>query len=63
MTSHQPPKQPTPLCDTPAGAPRIEWVEQPNGDRIPATFGPPAARRCCGVIYHAQDLLFARCEG
>lgn len=63
MTSHQPPKQPTPTSDTPAGAPRVRCVQQPNGDRTPVTVSPPAACKHCGVVYHADDLLFGRCEG
>jgi hypothetical protein len=34
-----------------------------NGDRILVTSQPPAACTGCGVVYHAEDLLFGRCEG
>lgn len=63
MTSHQPPKQPTPTSATPAATVRIRWVEQPNGDLTPQKVPPAAACTCCGVVYHAEDLLFGRCEG
>ena len=63
MTSHQPPKQPNRSSDTPAAPPRVDWVEQPNGDRIPVSVRPPAACTGCGVVYHAEDLFGGRCEG
>ena len=61
MTSHQPPSQPTPPSDTPAASP-VEWIEQWNGDRIAVTPLPPRPCTCCGVVYHAEDLLLGRCE-
>lgn len=61
MTSNQTPSQPAPPSDTPASSP-VEWVEQWNGDRIPVTPTPPAACKCCGVVHHADELLFGRCE-
>ena len=61
MTSHQPASQPTPPSDTPASS-RVEWIEQSNGDRIAVTPLPPAPCECCGVVYHAEDLLLGRCD-
>jgi hypothetical protein len=61
MTSHQTPSQPAPFSETTAAAP-IGWVEQSNGDLILVTPAPPAACTCCGVVHHADDLLFGRCE-
>ena len=61
MTSHQPPSQPTPPAGTPATYP-VEWIEQPNGDRIAVTPRPPAACKGCGVVYHADDMVFGRCD-
>jgi hypothetical protein len=61
MTSHQTPSQPTGPSDTPASR-RVEWIEQPNGDLIAVTPLPPAACKGCGAVYHAEDLLFGRCE-
>ena len=67
MTSDQTPSQPTPPSDTRAFCPReqsprpVEWIEQPNGDRVPVTAGAPAACERCGIVYHAEDLLFGLC--
>ena len=61
MTSHQTPSQPAPPSDTPAASP-VEWLEQSNGDRTAVTPLPPAPCECCGVVYHAEDLLLGRCE-
>ena len=61
MTSHQPPSPHAPPADTPATSP-VEWIEQPNGDRIAVTPLPPAACTGCGVVYHAEDIVLGRCD-